>query len=335
MSAPTCPKCAQVMTGGQLGPIRLSLCLPCRGVWLGAAELQQLIKAGSVVIRRLGGRLAAGGAIAANTGRTGFTCPHCAVPLASTQSPTLPGVRTDYCRFCMNYWIEAPALEGIAVLMEPRPTPPPPAPAPPTPPPVHAPATLHFTPPGAYAHAAPVAVPPPFPPPAVPAPPTSAPQAGSPKLPKVSAVERQICPSCGESNTLSAAVCWACGKGFIGRVIGVCPRCEGQLREVESTGVTIGACDGCNGVWAEEGKLVALLRQPVAAREQVIRQVQRTRTGKIRKLNEGLVCRTCDLILLRAPMMVSSEPVDTCPGCSGTFMEEGVLPLMLRSGEVW
>jgi Zn-finger nucleic acid-binding protein len=151
----------------------------------------------------------------------------------------------------------------------------------------------------------------------------------------VSAIERRECPSCGESNGPDAAVCWACGKGFVGPVIGTCPRCEGHLREVVSGAVKIGACDGCNGVWAEEGMIVDLLRQPASAREQVLRQVERTRTGKIRKLHEGLVCRTCELILLRAPMMVSSEPVDTCPGCSATFLEEGVLPLMLRSGEVW
>lgn len=315
------------MTGGHLGPIRLALCLPCHGVWLGSAELQQLVKAGPAILRRLRERLAGSGAMAAPL-RTGLTCPHCAVPLATTQSPTLPGIRNDYCRFCSHYWVEADALEGIAVLMTPRPIPPPPPM--PLPPEAIAPA------PPAYAAPAPSATPPsnsPWGPP----PPVSgaAGQPGSPKLPKVSAVERQLCASCGESNTPGAAVCWACGKGFIGPIIGTCPRCEGQLREVDSTGVKVGACDGCNGVWAEEGQVIELLRQPAVVREQVIRQVERTRTGKIRKLNEGLVCRTCELILLHAPMMVSSEPVATCPGCASMFLEVGVLPLMLRSGEVW
>jgi len=320
------------MTGGQLGPIRLALCLPCRGVWLGSGELQQVIQAGPAVLRRLGARLAAAGGSTAHP--RGLTCPHCAVPLASIQSPTLPGVRNDYCRFCSNYWVEADALESIAVLMTPRPAAPPPPPPPMPPPPrVAMPHSVVF----AGSPPATPASPPPGNSPWGPPPPVSSSPArtGSPKLPRVSAVERQLCAGCGESNTPEAAVCWACGKGFIGRVIGVCPRCEGQLRQVESAGVRIGACDGCNGVWAEEGNLIDMLRQPAAAREQVIRQVERTRTGRIRKLNEGLVCRTCELIMLRAPMMVSSEPVDTCPGCSATFLEEGILPLMFRSGEVW
>lgn len=331
MSAPTCPRCAQTMTGGQLGPIRLSLCLPCRGVWLGGAELQQLIKAGPVVLNRLAGRLkGTAGATPTAPIRTGATCPHCSVPLASTASPTLPGVWTDFCRFCSNYWLQVGSLERIAVLLSPAPAPQPTPTPPVTPRPVE-------VSPYAVAHASPVS--------GVPANAAARPAAAaapmppsrstSPTLPEVSAIERQICASCGESNGPNAAVCWACGKGFLGRIIGTCPRCEGQLREVESNDVKIGACDGCNGVWAEEGRLIALLRQPASAREQVIRQVERVRTGKIHKFHPGLVCPICDLILLRAPMMVSSEPVDSCPGCSATFLEEGVLPLMLRSGEVW
>jgi Zn-finger nucleic acid-binding protein len=122
---------------------------------------------------------------------------------------------------------------------------------------------------------------------------------------------------------------------FLGRIIGKCPRCEGHLHEAESRGVVVGACDGCGGVWAEEGRLDSLLRQPEPVREQLIRLVERVRTGKIHKLNPGLLCPKCELVMLRAPMMVSSEPIESCTRCNATFLEDGVLAVMLRSGEVW
>jgi len=157
------------------------------------------------------------------------------------------------------------------------------------------------------------------------------PEGGVPSAPPT----KLICPGCSESNALDAAVCWACGKVFGGIIVGQCPRCAGYLHEVESLDVKIGACDGCGGVWAEAGRLDELLHQTASQRELVIEQVERIRTGKIRKLSPGLICWTCELIMPRTPMMVSSEPLDTCPGCGACFLDEGVLAIILRSGEVW
>jgi hypothetical protein len=64
--------------------------------------------------------------------------------------------------------------------------------------------------------------------------------------------------------------------------------------------------------------------------EALLTRIHRNRTGKIHKLNQGMLCPHCNLVLFRAQMMLSSEPVDHCPGCSGTFLDDGVLDSMLR-----
>ena len=329
------------MTGGRFGPLQLSVCLPCGGAWFSREDLSRLLGGGPEAIRRLAERL--GPPVHARntldaTERAPARCPHCAVPLASTPEAALPEVRLDHCHFCKFYWIGSDALARMAVLLAP-PSEPPPAPRP-------AP-TLRE----AVAPSSPVPQPPP--PPAFAGQPAGVPPSAgarvaprasvrAPVMPTVPKPERVgpvpprvPCPQCGEKNEENAAVCWACGKVLRGVVIGTCPRCAGSLHEVESRGVTIGACDGCGGVWAEEGTLDALLHQPEEQREAVIRQVVRIRTGRIRKLAPGLMCPKCELIMPRAPMMVSAEPLDTCPGCCATFLDEGVLAILLRSGEVW
>jgi Zn-finger nucleic acid-binding protein len=326
------------MTAGRFGPLALTLCLPCGGVWFSPEDLQKVIEGGSEVIRRLAERIAP--PVHPATTREASEhpparCPHCSVPLANTPQASLPDVRLDHCRFCKGYWIRSEALARIALLMAPPPPaqtltaasrPPQPTPQP-SPPAVATPQAFAAQPagvaPSSGARIAPRA-------------PTPSLGVAPPKREEANVVPTKLtCPGCGESNALDAAVCWACGKVFAGVIIGRCPRCAGYLHEVESRGVKVGACDGCGGVWAEEGRLDELLRQPVEQRELVIQQVERIRTGKIRKLSPGLVCEACQLIMPRAPMMVSAEPLDTCPGCGASFLDEGVFAIVLRSGEVW
>jgi Zn-finger nucleic acid-binding protein len=331
------------MTAGRFGPLALSLCLPCGGVWFSPEDLQKVIQGGPEVIRRLAERIAP--AIHAATTRetserAPARCPHCAVPLSNAPQAHLPEVRLDHCHFCKGYWIGTDALARIAVLMTPAPTPPPPAtpapaakpasaPPPPAAPPTAAPPKAFASGPAGVAPSAGQRVAPRAPTASLGVAPPPAPiETGAPP-------SKLICPGCGESNAPDAAVCWACGKVFGGVIIGRCPRCAGYLHEVESLDVKVGACDGCGGVWAEEGRVGELLRQTAAQREATIQQVERIRTGKIRKLSPGLICEACQLIMPRAPMMVSAEPLDTCPGCGATFLDDGVFAIVLRSGEVW
>lgn len=336
-----CPTCSRALTAGRFGPLALSLCLPCGGVWFSPEDLQKVIQGGPEVIRRLAERIAPAIHAAATreaTERPPARCPHCSVPLADTPQPSLPEVRLDHCLFCKGYWIGSEALARIALLLAPPPPPPPaqsltPTPRPPQPDPPPPPPAA--TPPQAFA-SQPAGVSPSSGPRIARRAPTASLGVAPPKPEETHAAPTKLqCPGCGESNAPDAAVCWACGKVFGGVIIGRCPRCAGYLHEVESHEVRVGACDGCGGVWAEEGRLDALLRQTAAQRELVIEQVERIRTGKIRKLSPGLICEACQLIMPRAPMMVSSEPLDTCPDCGASFLDEGVFAIVLRSGEVW
>jgi Zn-finger nucleic acid-binding protein len=96
--------------------------------------------------------------------------------------------------------------------------------------------------------------------------------------------------------------------------------------------VRVAACDGCGGTWLEHGRLGALLLQPLEARQALLKEIARRRTGKVHKLHESLVCPFDELVMFSAPIgMMCLTPVDTCPRCTGQFMDHGVLDEVLAS----
>jgi Zn-finger nucleic acid-binding protein len=117
-----------------------------------------------------------------------------------------------------------------------------------------------------------------------------------------------------------------------GIAAGACPRCSATLHRLESERVEYSACDGCGGVWLEHGRLGALLLQPPSAQEQILKEVAKTHTGRIKKLHPEIFCPHCGLIMFVAPMgMLTQRPVATCPKCNAAFLDHGILDEIMRN----
>ncbi|HEU4754096.1 MAG TPA: zf-TFIIB domain-containing protein [Armatimonadota bacterium] len=326
MSERTCPCCEQEMTSARFGPLSLELCLPCGGVWLDYGELPQLVRAGAVPFRKLADRVPPGTRKLVTRRERSERCPVCTVPLLYTEYPSMPGVALQTCPFCEGFWIESDALRRIAERLERA------APAP-------KPAVLPYAAPVAVS-TGPVVTPWAGAPPPVSEAPHS-PKSGKPVTPPASeAAARPVagpqdgdaCPACGQRNAKDAPVCWACGHLLKGRVAGTCPRCLGSMHEVESGNVRIAACDGCGGVWLERGRIGALLLQDVDTQDRLLQAIRKLRSGRIKKLQQGLVCQGCKLVMFAIPQgILSSKPIDTCPGCTAQFLDFGVLDQMLHA----
>lgn len=346
------------MVEGRLGPVTLDLCPPCLSVWFDFGELSQVVQAGPAVLRRLCSRLSAG--MAGNVTRSLSTgrCPVCRVPLSTVEFPSMPGIQMDGCTFCQGIWVSAQALSNIADRL--APAAPVAAAASPTPSPVAG------VPTGNGAAAPPAARPNPAPPvpPAPPAPQVRPPQpvVAQPTAPRVPAApgypsrapvpqrpapspmpaaaaktsappkarESRTCPSCKQPNSGESAVCWACG-GFL-RVAGMvtCPACDGVMSREESDGVVFGVCDGCAGVWLEEGVLTRLRSQPGYQQEDLAYALSKRRPVRECRPASDYYCPNC-----RAPMfgiqlgMLTTELVSSCPECHASFLERGRLSDLL------
>ena len=79
----------------------------------------------------------------------------------------------------------------------------------------------------------------------------------------------------------------------------VCPSCNGELVELDRSGVRIDACRNCRGVWLDRGELDNILereRQVVGAAddEDFIREM--TGGGKEQKSSYGFDTRTAEKI---------------------------------------
>jgi Zn-finger nucleic acid-binding protein len=320
------------MTAARLGPVALDLCFPCGGVWFDYQELAEVVRAGAPVLRKLAERIPAGTRKLVTRPHRDERCPVCRVPLVYTEYASMPGDAMLACALCEGFYVETVTLQRIADRLERQA----PKPQQAAPPPVQQPAPVT----AAAVPSAPVTSPWGAPIPAAAAAP--APQAditrAKPLGPSRSAAEprkepeKGTCEHCGERNAPNAAVCWACGGLLQGRVTGTCPRCHGSFREVESDGVNIQACDGCGGVWLERGRLGALLMQDVPTQDRLLSTIGKVRSGRIKAMQPGLVCQDCKLVMFAIPQgILSSQPVDTCPGCTSQFLEYGTLNQMLMA----
>ena len=343
------------MSSGHLGPLELDICLACGGVWFERDELSTAAAAGPGAIRRMIEKIGIPAASALFP-PAGAACPACDAPLAAVEYPSMPGVRMSGCGACSGFWLSPNALIRLAQSLE-RPA----ASAPARPAEVPSAAetipasgspspdrTIHPHPtrPVASCAAGEVGANPGGPDPkvrtaapAVPAAPAAtavqqpAAAAARPRPPgkkrgapasdpAITAVVNEACPYCGQPNSEKARSCWACGKMLVGEALNPCPRCEGVMRRLESDGIVVGGCDGCGGLWLERGRLGAILFQSMELRARLMTQLEKQRTGRIKKLHHELVCPQCELLMFATPMgMVVQEPVDTCPRCQAVYME--------------
>lgn len=316
----SCPACAADMKRARLGPIELDLCFPCCGVWFDHGELPQLVQGGPAAIRKLGERLFTSRHIAVSAKPS--KCPVCTVPLRDFDFPSMPGVRFDGCALCLGLWVPLSALGKILSRVEEqiasRPTTtrdiPEPGPL------FTAPAIIPRNGGGAPEPAAATV--------GLAAQGSTAAAPAQVRKPASALIkpEGHKCLSCGEVNSASAAVCWACGGFLRPAGGGHCPGC-GDLLHVEAVNnVQFGYCQGCGGSWVENGNLDALRAQPGFQTERVLVALGKRTGTKTALTGVAASCPKCHVSLMPELLgMISTEPIQTCPKCLGSFLEGGRL----------
>jgi Zn-finger nucleic acid-binding protein len=280
-----------------MGPIAIRACLRCGGAWFPKGGLKAFAAAGGPVAWKLVDHLR--GARVAEPPPPGSVsdCPECGMALLKSESPTYKGVEIGACIPCKGHWLTATALEKLAgalTAQEQRGV-------------AQEPAKLRSRDPTK-----------------VTAPPLIARENGH------STNITRRCPGCEQPNDPSAAVCWACGNVLGPRTTGTCPRCLGNRQGIECGGVSVEICSGCGGAWIQEGRLSALHFQDEAAREELLWEARRIRSGRLKKVQYELFCPKDALILLAKPIgMLTRTPILTCPQCQSNFIDFQNLPEFL------
>ena len=91
---------------------------------------------------------------------------------------------------------------------------------------------------------------------------------------------------------------------------------------MECGGVSVEICNGCGGAWLQEGRLSALNFQDDSAREELLWEARRIRSGRLKKIQYELFCPKDALILLAKPIgMLTRTPILTCPQCQANFID--------------
>lgn len=153
---------------------------------------------------------------------------------------------------------------------------------------------------------------------------TTRPSATNPGLPRAGNARpgERLCEQCGQPNGEKVPVCWACGHMFLGQIVGKCPRCNGALHRIDSDGIFVDACDGCGGVWLERGRLSAMVFQSREQQQWIKSKVREIATGRIRKLNDQILCPDCGLIMFPKTIgTITQHPICTCPQCTANFLD--------------
>lgn len=325
------------------GEVALSACVACRGIWLEHGSLATLLQTGPDAVDRLCDKIR----FATDQPRPAIQgplrCSVCLGSLVQTEPASLSGVRLDACHLGHGQWVSVETLSEIASRTRsllaaagqtaapaapPTANPPPPAASPARPAAARRPANslTDFVLPSTGAPQPAQPAPPPHPAPsetarAAGAPPqTAAPAAAAPGAAEI------LCPSCHARNLERAAACWACG-GLLQKVaVGVCPQCQATIVPIRSGGLEVGACEGCGGVWMEQGLLGGLLMQHLEMQDALLENVRSVRTGSIVRVNPALVCVHCRNVMFAAPLgNLTSRPVHSCSTCLATFLPRGVL----------
>lgn len=356
MSGRRCPACAQSLTAGRLGPVNLELCLTCGGTWVTLATLKQVVQAPVAALERLVQTLRA----QANPGVQKLltqACPSCDRVLVPMEFPSLPGAKITTCAVCESYWLDLAALDRIVENLQaaaaraaaPPPSLAPPAASPASPRSAGSQSGVQQSPPAEYAPQTPSGNYYGSPPPAAAAPPSAVSYYGAPPPKEVTIPNSRMdtpastrpsatnpgatragntrpgerpCERCGQPNGEKAPVCWACGHMFLGQIVGKCPRCTGALHRVDSDGIFVDGCDGCGGVWLERGRLSALVFQSREKQEWVKGKVREIASGRIRKLNDQILCPDCGLIMFPKTIgTITQHPICTCPQCTANFLD--------------
>lgn len=105
----------------------------------------------------------------------------------------------------------------------------------------------------------------------------------------------------------------------------LCPDCRKPLRDLTYSGLHLGACHDCGGIWFDTGGLRSLVHLGPNALAVVEGEAKPHHRGTLVRAAVRL-CPNCDTPLhLCHYGHASSVDLDTCDACRGAWVEEGEL----------
>lgn len=104
-----CPNCREPLIVLELEGIELDRCVACRGTWLDAGELEQIVELAAIAPGRISAAVRTAGA-----GRRGQRrCPRCRRRMRVIDIGVDPPVEVDRCPVGHGLWLDAGELRGI------------------------------------------------------------------------------------------------------------------------------------------------------------------------------------------------------------------------------
>lgn len=95
-----------------------------------------------------------------------------------------------------------------------------------------------------------------------------------------------------------------------------CPKCDSELRrgKVKGTTVEIDQCEGCSGLWFDDGELPALLGAAAGERVAIPPHARASTSSQ---------CPRCNVPLAWFTYPGTARVVDACRTCSGVWLDAG------------
>ena len=104
-----CPDCHEPLVVIELEGIEIDRCVQCRGTWLDAGELEQIVELAGIEPGRVTAAMQA-----ARRGRRGQRrCPRCNRRLDVITIGTDPAVEVDHCPIGHGLWLDAGEMRAI------------------------------------------------------------------------------------------------------------------------------------------------------------------------------------------------------------------------------
>ncbi len=102
-----------------------------------------------------------------------------------------------------------------------------------------------------------------------------------------------------------------------------CPKCLAAMLPDDVDGTRFSVCPACDGVWFDHVQLTTCLER--YGRAAIYEQI--TEASRTSGTRSGMGCPACGNRLLVA-VVIGALELDSCPGCSGLFLDKGELALV-------
>lgn len=119
-----------------------------------------------------------------------------------------------------------------------------------------------------------------------------------------------------------------------------CPRCQGELKEIEYEGILVDTCEQCEGEWLDKDEISSIneAREAVFSEEEKakVKGAQKVVTTEVKQLEKQLICPHCNVPLMRLNYAYTTGIIiDRCTKCKGIWLDKDELEHIQIVVEEW